>query len=117
MMNRVHGSRQALQEITEDDEEMALMNLTLLRNKPKLYRFPLIPEIVSRHDEIEELVESYLMDFASLESKIDYVRSQIQSSEELVSALFLIPFFAILKFYFFFAFSTFLPSLSLTFFS
>jgi C4-dicarboxylate-specific signal transduction histidine kinase len=92
MMNRVHGSRQALQEITEDDEEMALMNLTLLRNKPKLYRFPLIPEIVSRHDEIEELVESYLMDFASLESKIDYVRSQIQSSEELVSRLVFLVF-------------------------
>jgi hypothetical protein len=38
MMNRVHGSRQALQYITEDDEEMALMNLSLLKKKPKLYR-------------------------------------------------------------------------------
>lgn len=58
MMNRVHGSRQALQYITEDDEEMALMNLTLLKKKPKLYRYPLIPEILTRHDEIE--VSCYL---------------------------------------------------------
>jgi hypothetical protein len=53
MMNRVHGSRQALQYITEDDEEMALMNLSLLKKKPKLYQYPLVPEILSRHDEIE----------------------------------------------------------------
>ena len=38
MMSRVQGSRQALQEITEDDEDMALMNLSLLKKKPKLYR-------------------------------------------------------------------------------
>ena len=75
---------------------------------------PLVPAILTKHDEIEvitpmhssshftdnplpiisslhlpkqELLESYLIDFNALESKIEYVRSQIQNAEELVSAL------------------------------
>lgn len=47
--------------------------------------YPLVSEIVSKHDEIEELLESYLLDFNALSSKIDNARSQIQSAEELVS--------------------------------
>ncbi len=50
-----------------------------------LARYPLGTEILSKHDDIEELIESYLIDFASLESKIDFVKAQILSSEELVS--------------------------------
>lgn len=37
MLNRTVGSKNVLQAITEDDEEMALMNLSLLKSKPKLY--------------------------------------------------------------------------------
>jgi len=29
--------RNTINELTEDDEDMALMNLTLLKKKPKLY--------------------------------------------------------------------------------
>lgn len=38
MMNRISASRNALQELTEDDEEMALMNLTVLMKDPSLYK-------------------------------------------------------------------------------
>lgn len=85
MINRITSSRNALQALTEDDEEMALMNLSLLKRRPYLYRFPLVPEILSSHDEIEELIESYLIDFNTLELKVGFIRSQIQSAEELVS--------------------------------
>jgi hypothetical protein len=37
MLNRTTSSRNALLNLTEDDEEMALMNLTLLKENPKLY--------------------------------------------------------------------------------
>ena len=37
MCSRVHTSINVLQDLTEDDEEMALMNLTFLGKKPKLY--------------------------------------------------------------------------------
>jgi hypothetical protein len=35
---RLNGCKQALQYVVEDDEEMALMNLCLLKKKPALYR-------------------------------------------------------------------------------
>jgi hypothetical protein len=35
---RLNGCKQALQYVVEDDEEMALMNLSLLKKKPALYR-------------------------------------------------------------------------------
>ena len=38
MMRRISTARSAIQQLTEDDEDMALMNLTLLRDKPALYR-------------------------------------------------------------------------------
>ncbi len=50
------------------------------------YRYPLAAEILSKHDEIEELLESYLLDFNALAANIEYARSQIQSAEELVSS-------------------------------
>lgn len=36
--NRLLGCLQALRHLLEDDEEMALMNLSLLRKKPALYK-------------------------------------------------------------------------------
>lgn len=85
LMNRVSASRRVIQELTEDDEEMALMNLTVLRNKPTLYRLPLTMEILTLHDRTEELLENYLIDFTSLETKIVLTKSQIQNAEESVS--------------------------------
>ena len=38
MLSRTVGSKNVLEAITEDEEEMALMNLTLLKRKPKLYK-------------------------------------------------------------------------------
>ena len=38
MVSRVASSQRVLAEITGDDEELALMNLTTLKNKPKLYK-------------------------------------------------------------------------------
>ncbi len=37
MVSRVASSRHALHELTEDDEEMALMNLSYLQSRPRLY--------------------------------------------------------------------------------
>jgi hypothetical protein len=38
LINRIVSCRNALEALTEDDEEMALMNLTLLKRKPGLYK-------------------------------------------------------------------------------
>lgn len=38
LVNRLSSSKKILTDLTEDDEEMALMNLTKLRKKPELYK-------------------------------------------------------------------------------
>lgn len=38
MMRRINSARQTINVLTEDDEEMALMNLSVLREKPTLYQ-------------------------------------------------------------------------------
>jgi hypothetical protein len=38
MMRRISSARSTINVLTEDDEEMALMNLSVLRDKPTLYQ-------------------------------------------------------------------------------
>jgi hypothetical protein len=38
MLRRISSARSAINELTEDDEDMALMSLSVLRAKPLLYR-------------------------------------------------------------------------------
>jgi hypothetical protein len=74
-------------------------------------RSPLAPEILASHEDTEvsncpcdyhwcwcdttyclqELLETYLMDYNSLESKLEHLRVQIQSAEELVREEFIGP--------------------------
>ncbi len=81
------------------------MGLTLTSFLTYIRRYPLAPEILSKHDEIEvhnsgvysclfdyisltrsrqELLESYILDFTSLTANIEYARNQIENAEDLV---------------------------------
>jgi Mg2+ and Co2+ transporter CorA len=64
---------------------MALMNLSRLRSDPSLYSFPLSKDILSAHEEIEELLESHLMDCNSLGEKLAYLMVTMQNAEDLMS--------------------------------
>lgn len=55
-VERVRAHKNVIQDIMDDDELMALMNLTLLRQKPNLYRPPLSPEILGTHEDIEVIL-------------------------------------------------------------
>lgn len=84
MLTRLTSFRRALEDLVEDDEDMALMNLTLLKRRPRLYQYPLSSEVLGKHEEIEELLENYLNDYNSIESKLLYQKQQMQSAEELL---------------------------------
>jgi len=85
MTKRLNAFERALDDIVENDEDMALMNLSLLRNKPIMYKYPLSKDLLGTHEEIEELLENYLNDYKSVEAKLEYLKAQMQSAEELVS--------------------------------
>ena len=83
-IGKIHTFRTTLSDLLENDEDLALMNLTKLKDKPSLYNIPLDSKLLASHEEIEILLESYLTDYNSLETKLVYLRTQMQNAEELV---------------------------------
>jgi len=84
LTSNLESTRTVLQELTEDDKEMALMNLTILQIKPSLYKLPLSPEILATHDLSEELLETHLIDLNALCSQIGIMKSHMQNAEDSV---------------------------------
>lgn len=85
LLHQIKGDKRALEDIVVDDEELAMMDLGKLKQMPKLYESPLKPAILASHEDMEAMLESYLVDFNTLQTKLEYIRSQIQSAEELVN--------------------------------
>jgi len=85
LTSHVRAHKRALEELLDDDAGVAMMNLTKLKKKPILYELPLQEELMMHHSEMEGLMESFLMDFNTLQSKLEFIKSQIQTAEELVS--------------------------------
>jgi hypothetical protein len=61
-INRMKSYRRALSMLTANKEAMALMNLSLLKEAPWYYNAPLRREILACHDEVEQLLDSYLLE-------------------------------------------------------
>jgi len=85
MAGTVDLYRRAINEMIMNDDHMALMNLSQLAKNPSLYRIPLCPKILSAHEEIEDLLQTYAMDFDSLSTKLKFLRDRIQNAEDLAS--------------------------------
>jgi len=85
MACNVINYQSALDELIMQDEEMALMNLSALKLNPSLYCTPLGEEIMSMHEEVEELLQSYNMQYTALASKLHVLQAEITNAEDLVS--------------------------------
>ena len=46
----------------------------------RVCRSPLSPEVLAAHEEVEEMLQSYVMDFNSVRGKLESLRSQIQTT-------------------------------------
>ena len=69
--------RVCLQRLMDDDQDMALMNLTLLQSRPELYLSSNAAELLPSHEAIECLLESCLLDFNHLESQLNSILTQV----------------------------------------
>jgi hypothetical protein len=61
-VNRMKSYRRALSMLTANKEAMALMNLSILKEAPWYYNAPLRREMLACHDEVEQLLDSYLLE-------------------------------------------------------
>lgn len=53
MISKINAYRKSMEDLLEDDEGLAMMNLTKLKKKPSLYSLPLANEIISTREEME----------------------------------------------------------------
>jgi len=82
---KVNGYRRLFTELLTSAEDISLMNLSLLKKKPSLSNKPLSIEILNDNEECSFLLESFMLEYHSLESKLQYLQSAISSADELMS--------------------------------
>jgi magnesium transporter len=86
MSSRVKGFVQSLDRVLDEDEDMALMNLSRLITHPERFLYPVSQEVLDEEsDEPELILESYLQTALSLTNSLHLIQGQIDSAAELVN--------------------------------
>ena len=85
MTNRVHGFSQSLTRVLNDDEDMALMNLSRLLTHPERFIQPVSQTILDEEsDEPELILESHLHTSLTVMNALEVLQGQINNAKELV---------------------------------
>lgn len=82
---KVVAHQSLLQNLLSSQVDLSLTSLTLFEENPQLYWKPLEDEVRHSAQEVERMMESYLMDFGTLNTKLNVLNSQIQNSMDLMS--------------------------------
>jgi Mg2+ and Co2+ transporter CorA len=86
MSSRVLGFIRALNLVLDDDEDLALMNLSRLVTHPERFILPVSNEVLHEEsDEPELILEGYLQQALSTTNALDSVKSQLNTTEELMN--------------------------------
>jgi magnesium transporter len=85
---RVQGFIRAMNELLDEDEDMALMNLSRLLTHPERFVQPVSRVILSEEsDEPELILEAYLQQALSIVNSLDLLKGQILTTEEQISMM------------------------------
>ena len=83
---RVKGFVRAMNELLDEDEDMALMNLSRLITHPDRFVQPVSQAILHEEsDEPELILEAYLQQASSIVNALDLLKGQILTTEEQIS--------------------------------
>mmetsp|Transcript_8190 Transcript_8190/g.12139 ORF Transcript_8190/g.12139 Transcript_8190/m.12139 type:complete len:454 (+) Transcript_8190:137-1498(+) len=86
MESRVQGFVRALNLVLDDDEDLALMNLSRLITNPERFIQPVSEEVLHEEsDEPELILEAYVQHGLSAVNALDSLSSKIRSTEDAVS--------------------------------
>lgn len=80
---RTRDTAEALEAILDEDEDMCMMRLSLLRERPQLFDPPISPELLTQHEDVELLLESYLQDAEAVQTRLELIRLRIDNAEDL----------------------------------
>jgi len=83
--SRVKGFERALTQVLDEDEDMALMNLSRLLTHPERFVRPVSQDILNEEsDEPELILEAYLQQAFSASNSLELLNGKIETTEELV---------------------------------
>ena len=86
MTSRVLGFIRALNLVLDDDEDLALMNLSRLISHPERFILPVPEKILHEEsDEPELILEAYLQQALSTTNALDLVKNEMNTTEELMN--------------------------------
>jgi magnesium transporter len=86
MIGRIQGFVRALNEMLDEDEDMALMNLSRLITHPERFVQPVSQEILQEEsDEPELILEAYLQQALSIVNELELLKAQIMTTQEQIS--------------------------------
>ncbi|KAL3793332.1 hypothetical protein HJC23_003842 [Cyclotella cryptica] len=86
MEGRVQGFVRAMNEMLDEDEDMALMNLSRLLTHPERFVQPVSQEILQEEsDEPELILEAYLQQALSVVNELELLKAQIMTTQEQIS--------------------------------
>lgn len=81
---RVKARRRAFMAVLMEDADMALMNLTKMRDHPTLYALPLAPEVEKDHGEVELLLDNFLQDTNTLANVLESMDTRLTNTNSLI---------------------------------
>lgn len=55
---RARDTAEAIEATLDEDEDMCMMRLSLLRERPAIFKPPISPELLTQHEDVELLLES-----------------------------------------------------------
>lgn len=85
MRSRVKGFVKSMNRILDEDEDMALMNLSRLLTNPERFIQPVPQEVLEEEsDEPELILEAHLQIAFTLENALELIQGQIDTASELV---------------------------------
>ena len=84
-MTNANTYRHLLRSLLKNTNMLALMSLGRLAEEPYLYASTPYPSDLTDDSElIEAILESYLVDYDAVFTKLEYLRNQLNSTEELI---------------------------------
>ena len=80
---RARDTAEAIEATLDEDEDMCMMRLSLLRERPTLFAPPVSSELLTQHEDVELLLESYLQDAEAVQTRLELLRLRIDNAEDL----------------------------------
>lgn len=78
---KIQKYQKSLDAILDDEETTALMNLSHLLRNPRLYVYPISDDLLILHEEVEQSLEGYLIDFATIDGNLEVISNQLNGFE------------------------------------